>query len=147
MIDTSYTNNIEDVSSLTYSANFFWKRNISIGLLTSVYDFDLDDKNSAVGMGLGLNATYYKPILDDDLNLYIGIDVGAIVATKEVPNHGTHFNFTESVKIGARYNASDRVFVDFGLRYTHISNAGIFGKDRNPGTDFVSSAIGAGIRF
>ena len=48
---------------------------------------------------------------------------------------GTHFNFTLQGGTGATYNVTDRLTAMLGVRWYHISNARIRGRDRNVGFD------------
>ena len=58
---------------------------------------------------------------------------------------GTHFNFTPKYSLGAEFKLQNQVFVSIGIRHVHVSNAYIFGFDRNPAFD--SNGFFIGIRF
>ena len=58
---------------------------------------------------------------------------------------GTHFNFTPKYSIGADFKVLDQVFISVGVRHVHVSNAYIFGFDRNPAFD--SDGFFFGVRF
>jgi len=48
---------------------------------------------------------------------------------------GTQFNFTPKYSIGAEFKLQDQVFICIGARHVHVSNAYVFGPNRNPAFD------------
>jgi hypothetical protein len=63
--------------------------------------------------------------------------VAASYADQEYPRGGTTFNFVSKVGFGGTYRLDDHAHLIGGVRYFHISNAQIDGKDENPGYDAV----------
>ena len=62
--------------------------------------------------------------------------IGFLVATEEVPQTGTNFDFTPRVGVGFTHQLGDsnsRLIV--GVRWAHFSNARIAGDDDNPSRD------------
>ncbi len=58
------------------------------------------------------------------------------------PYEGTHFNFTGKVGVGATYRIHENEFLTGGVRYFHLSNGQIHGKDQNPSYDSIQFWVG-----
>jgi hypothetical protein len=69
---------------------------------------------------------------------------GMLVTDDEVPHSGLAFNFTPRLGLGWTWRPGVRpVRLRTGLRWQHISNAAILGKDSNPGRDALMVHVGA----
>ncbi len=71
-----------------------------------------------------------------DTSLFVNAGIGLLVATDNVPDLGTGFNFTPRLGVGLTHQISDvgtRLIA--GLRWHHISNARFNGEHENPGRD------------
>ena len=55
---------------------------------------------------------------------------------------GTQFNFYGKVGLGASYELRSREYLTGGVRYFHLSNGQIHGKDQNPGYDGLQYWVG-----
>jgi len=68
------------------------------------------------------------------------IDGGAMVSYADntvpiTPYFGTHFNFIGKVGIGGSWEIQDHTFLLGGVRYFHLSNGQVHGRDQNPSYD------------
>ncbi len=111
-----------------------------------VQDFELDlefagwwfdqDKQDDSGAG-NFNLLFRWHFLDKgDWTLFADAGAGVLLATDEIPDGGSEFNFTPRAGVGATVrlgNSPNRLLV--GARWQHISNARVFGDSRNPGRD------------
>ena len=61
----------------------------------------------------------------------------ATFAEDEVPDYGTHFNWTGKLGGGATWQLDDHLFLIGGVRYFHLSNSQIHGRDQNPSFDGI----------
>ena len=57
---------------------------------------------------------------------------GASYASDEVPNRGTRFNLIFQSGVGLARPLSSRIALVGGLRWLHVSNNGLDGRDHNP---------------
>lgn len=77
------------------------------------------------------------------LTLYVDIGIGLLLASDNVPEGGTSFNFTPRVGTGLTYRLfEDESRLVLGLRWAHVSNARIAGDLDNPGRDGVMLYMG-----
>lgn len=93
------------------------------------------------GAGGGFNVrARYEFLRFDNVSLFVDASAGLIDSDHAVPDDGTHFNFCESVGVGFFAPiVPSRVFLEAGIRFEHISNAG-FG--RNPGYEGLQMYAG-----
>lgn len=96
------------------------------------YLINQENDSGAVGIDL-LPRWHYRR--ENNWSLYLDSGAGIIYSGKRLGHSGTHFNFTLQGGMGTTYQLSDRVVSMGGLRWFHISNARIKGKERNVGFD------------
>lgn len=77
----------------------------------------------------------WHPVQGQDSSLYLDGGPGFVYTRKTLRDPGTHFNFTVQGGAGFTYRITDRFHSMAGLRWFHISNARIRGKNRNVGFD------------
>jgi hypothetical protein len=71
-----------------------------------------------------------------DWTVYADVGIGVLLATDDVPQGGTPFDFTPRVGLGFTHRIGDgdtRLVV--GVRWAHFSNARLHGDDDNPSRD------------
>jgi hypothetical protein len=106
-------------------------------LNAAVVGYNVDQpNNSAFAGGFDLYARCYFLTLDR-FTFFGDLGAGVFMADKEVPERGTHFNFTPRTGLGVGYRLSESLYFLVGGRYWHLSNAGIHGETRNPSFDSV----------
>lgn len=66
---------------------------------------------------------------------FADVGIGMMATTSDVPEDGTSFNFTPRIGGGVTREWSENMRLLLGLRWSHISNARIFGEDDNPASD------------
>ena len=90
-------------------------------------------KDEEDGLGIGLNAlARYHFINVGRFSLYGDVLGGIFWTSQDFPTGGTEFNFTYAGGPGLSYKLADRVYLNGGLRFQHVSNGFIEGRDRNP---------------
>lgn len=73
---------------------------------------------------------------EGDTSVFLNAGIGVLVASDNVPDMGTGFDFTPRAGIGFTHRiADDGTRLVGGLRWNHFSNARIHGDDRNPARD------------
>lgn len=85
---------------------------------------------------------------DEDWTVYLDAGIGVLFTTDDVPEGGTHVNFTPRAGVGFTHaigNSGARL--QGGLRWHHISNARITGDRNNPATDAPMLYLGVIIPF
>jgi hypothetical protein len=112
---------------------FFIADSFSVNAALVGYAVNQPDDNAFAG-GFDLFARCYFLTLDR-FTFYIDAGAGVFIADKAVPEIGTHFNFTPRGGLGIGYHLSENVYLLGGVRYWHLSNAGIHGSGRNPSFD------------
>ncbi len=70
---------------------------------------------------------------------------GMLWTTNNFPNEGTQFNFSTFYGVSFDYAITEEVAVQVGVRNMHISNAYLFGENRNPAFNSIGFLIG--LRF
>lgn len=73
---------------------------------------------------------------------------GLMIASDDVPEMGSEFNFMPRAGLGATWQFSEsRARLIFGARWQHISNGRLFGNNENPGSDALMGFAGVMIPF
>ena len=73
---------------------------------------------------------------------YFDNGFGIVGTTEEFPKGGTPFNFSTNYGLSTDLNIRDGTMLKLGVRNMHISNAFLFGDDRNPAFDSIGFLIG-----
>ena len=79
---------------------------------------------------------------DNDWTAFADIGIGIQFSTDDVPQDGTSINFTPRAGFGMTKAISDNWRIQFGARWSHISNGRIFGDDDNPSSDGIMAFVG-----
>jgi opacity protein-like surface antigen len=80
-------------------------------------------------------------------SLFVDVGGGVFEAGRRVPEGGTQFNFTFETGLGVAIPLSDRIDLEVGARYFHLSNASLHGSDRNPSVNGPEAFLGLMFRF
>lgn len=79
---------------------------------------------------------------DYDWSVFGDAGIGLLAAFDDVPDGGTSFNFVPRVGGGfTKAIGEDGARLMVGVRWHHISNARIFGNDRNPARDALAGYV------
>jgi hypothetical protein len=128
---------LSTVISIKKRTGWKWRKVSWLGYETSILGI-LDD--SFIG-GIGITPFFTWNIINSK-KWRISYDngVGPTYFFSSFPEDGTSFNFSTFYGLEFEYNSSNLSF-SLGARNTHISNAGIWGRDRNPGFDGIGFYI------
>lgn len=126
--------------NVTLGGGYYLADNISLSAELQGYYVDQPFDDAIVG-GLGVLLRWHL-IHFDRFTIFADGGGGVSMADAEVPNFGTHFNFTGKVGPGLSYALDDRTHLLGGVRYFHLSNWNIHGRDQNPSYDGVQFWVG-----
>lgn len=84
-------------------------------------------------------------IQNDTWSIYADGGVGILGTTRNVPINGSEFNFTPQAGIGATFDIGNNNRWIVGVRWHHISNAGLY--EDNPGRDSIYLYTGINFPF
>lgn len=98
-------------------------------------------ENSTAGLGGAVYFNWYL-INKDCFRLYFDNGFGFVGSTKNFPREGTSFNFTSFYGISSSFKIHSGTHLKIGIRNMHLSNAFLFGEDRNPSFDSIGFHIG-----
>lgn len=122
---------------------YYLEDDLSINLeaMGAVVDATFDDDGVASGLDLVFRWHIWHR---QDLTIYLDTAAGIQQATTEFPSD-SHFNFRLIGGIGTMLRLDDSLFLLGGIRYLHISNAGI--TEKNNGLDAGMAYLGLMIPF
>ena len=126
--------------NVTLGGGYYLADNFSLSGELQGYYVDQPFDDAIVG-GLGVLVRWHV-IRFDRFTIFADGGGGVTYADPEVPNFGTHFNFTGKVGPGLSYELSDQTHLLGGVRYFHLSNGNIHGRDQNPSYDGVQFWLG-----
>lgn len=79
--------------------------------------------------------------------VFLEVDVGISDADTDTPPRGTRFNYLALGGAGATFTLGRGVHLLGTMRWAHVSNAGIAGRDRNPDLEAFGPQVGVLIGF
>lgn len=134
-----------DMGMATIGVNYYPWDNFAIGAAASGY---FTDQPSHDGYGVGLELTVRWHLLTfDRWTVFVDGAVGRTYYDPELPDGGTHWNWSLRAGAGLTYDLNDSMSLIGGGRYFHVSNADQFGRDHNPGFDGLQFYVGVMMRL
>lgn len=136
----------------SYSAHFGAGYNVVEGLNLSfnggfIYaDMERDESKDAFGGQVDVTLRWHF-LRRETWSLFGDFTAGIAVFSREFPRFGSQFNFIWQLGLGATYKLSEEVWLQGGIRWTHISNGHVFDDRGNPGYDGLSMWIGVMMPF
>ena len=137
----------EEVGHGSLGVGYYFIDNLAVNFSLDGYALDTEFQDTYAGGGITLLFRYHFLEIGECFTLYMDGGAGVIYSEKEIPDFGTHFNFTPQASIGATFRLYEDVYLYGGARYFHISNAGIQGVDENPGLDAIGGYLGVMFEF
>jgi len=119
---------------------YYFGNEVSIGAELEGYYVDQVFEDTVLG-GVSLVLRWHF-LAADDYSLFVDAAGGISLAGTDVPETGTHFNYTPKLGVGATYKLRDDVHLIGGARFFHLSNGNIHGRDENPSQDGVQYFVG-----
>jgi hypothetical protein len=93
--------------------------------------YQAHDEEDALGLGGNALARYHF-LNFGAVSIYGDVLAGVFGTTNDFPTGGTCLNFTYAGGPGMDVRLQEGLYLDFGIRFQHVSNAFIEGRDRNP---------------
>ena len=136
----------EQLSGGQVSTSYYVRNRASFCFEMPLYYVNQSGPNAVIG-GFDLLARIH--VLEfDRFSIYADTGAGAVFSSNSVPRHGTIYNFTPQVGVGATCMIAPSTFIFGGCRYWHLSNAGLSGTRRNPSIDqAIMGYVGIGWKF
>jgi hypothetical protein len=129
-----------DIGSAAAGVGYFIRDDLSLSLEASGYRVSQPGKDAWM---YGLSGVLRHHLLHFDRGtLFADVSFGPIESTHRVPQDGTYFNFATRTGLGITYQLKGNMHLLTGVRYFHISNAHIEGRQRNPSINGVEGFLG-----
>jgi hypothetical protein len=133
---------LEQFTGGSVGIGYYFRDRLSIQADVPVYWINQRQPGVAAGFDLLARWHFYER---GRLSVYLDGGAGLLVSQRDVPHDGTRFNFTPQIGVGATWLLDRQTYLFGGARLSHLSNAGIWGHDRNPSVDLaVMGYIGIG---
>lgn len=81
------------------------------------------------------------------VSIFLEFEVGVSESDTPVPPRGTRFNYLALGSAGATIRVRSGVHLLAGLKWIHVSNNGLAGRDRNPDIEAVGPTVGVLLGF
>jgi opacity protein-like surface antigen len=101
------------------------------GFEVQLNGYNAHDNEDGYGVGINVLAKYHF-VNVGRFSLYGDVLGGCFWVSQDFPTGGTEFNFTYAGGPGLSYKIRDGLYLDGGIRFQHVSNFFIEGRDRNP---------------
>lgn len=122
------------------AAHYYFGDEVSIGAEFQGYWVDQVRDDTPLG-GASLVLRWHL-LAADKFSLFADGALGGSFAADDVPETGTHFNYTAKLGGGATFELRDNLHLIGGLRFFHLSNGNLNGRDENPSQDGVQYFFG-----
>jgi hypothetical protein len=96
------------------------------------------------GATFGVRGRVYRR---ERVSIFLEFEVGISESDTDVPPRGTRFNYLALGSAGATIRVRDGVHLIAGLKWIHVSNNGLAGRDRNPDIEAVGPTLGVLLGF
>ena len=144
-LDASYIHPIRFSDDHFYGvyagAHHYFADEASIGIGLDGYFVDQVRDDTVLG-GVSVLLRWHF-VADKNYTLFFDGGVGLSYAGMDVPEEGTHFNYTPRIGGGATLKLRDDFHLLGGVRFFHLSNGNLNGRDENPSQDGAQFYVGA----
>lgn len=123
------TGEAENLTNITGSYDTYVKDNLAYGLQGVAYYAYAEEP--AGGAGFNLMGRWHF-LNYGKWSMYGDIAGGIFYLNQDFPDNGTHFNFTYQAGVGMTLGLFDNVSLIGGVKFVHVSNGFIEGRDKNP---------------
>ena len=132
-----------------YGANvaghYYFGDEVSLGLELQGYYVDQEEHDTVLGGGSLVLRWHF--LAAEHYTLFFDGGLGGSYSGFDVPEDGTHFNYTARGGGGVTYKLRDDLHLLGGVRFWHLSNGNLHGRDENPSQDGVQYYAGVLFTF
>jgi hypothetical protein len=143
-VDAGYIQPIRFSDDKFYEGSFlysyYFSDAVSVGAELAGYYVDQPKEDTAI-LGAGVLLRWHF-LQADRYTLFVDGGFAVSIAEEEVPEGGTHFNYTPKGGVGATLRLRDDLHFIGGARFFHLSNANLHGRENNPSQDGVQYYVG-----
>ena len=148
-LDASYIHPIRFSDDHFYGvyagAHYYLGDEVSIGIGLDGYFVDQVRDDTVLG---GVNVLLrWHFVANPKYTLFFDAGAGVSYAGMDVPETGTHFNYTPRIGGGATLKLRDDFHLIGGVRFFHLSNGNLNGRDENPSQDGAQCYAGVLFTF
>ena len=141
----SYADGI-DAKEIFYSGaiggSYYVFDNLSLGLEANGFRVVQTPGHNTTMYGLSGVLRHHIFDIDEHFTVFADVSFGPVIAGDRIPAGGTYFNFTPRTGLGATWRLRDHTYLLSGVRYFHLSNAHIEGRQHNPSVNGLEGFVG-----
>lgn len=130
---------------LSTGVSYYLWDNVSLGAEVTGYGIGQPGDDAAAGAA-GIVLRHHL-VNAGPSSFFVDVAFAPFEATDRVPEGGTRFNFVTQTGVGVAHEVSGGWNLLLGVRFIHVSNAGIETQDRNPSVNGISAYAGVMFRF
>jgi opacity protein-like surface antigen len=104
------------------------------------------DGDDGAGGGFSISLHHYLAHVDR-FALYADVGFGPVDFDEHVPAAGTRWDYIFRAGFGVDYQLTEKLYLVGGVRYFHLSNAELEGRDRNPSINGPEGFVGLMFRL
>lgn len=128
----------------TVGLGYYFIDNVALSAELSGYGMHQNGSALGGGAALMLRQHFYTR---GPFTVYADVGSGLFEANRNLPEGGTHFNFTFRTGLGVTWRLSSNTHLVGGVHYYHLSNARIRGPERNPSMNAIEGYMGLMFTF
>jgi hypothetical protein len=133
------TGEAETLTNVTFSYDHYVYNYVAVGVQGVAYYGYAEEP--AIGGGFNIMGRWHF-LNSGRWSMYGDIVGGIFQLDENFPEGGTHFNFTYQAGVGMTLGLTDDLYLMGGLKFVHVSNGFIEGRDRNPVFNSYGGYIG-----
>jgi hypothetical protein len=148
-VNAAYIHPIRFSDDKFYGANlaghYYFGDEVSIGVELNGYYVDQVRDDTVLGGATAMLRWHF--LATERYSGFVDFGGGLSYAGVDVPETGTHFNYTPKIGGGATFELREDVHLIGGVRFFHLSNGNLHGRDENPSQDGVQYFVGVLFTF
>jgi hypothetical protein len=148
-VNAAYIHPIRFSRDKFYGANlaghYYFADEVSLGVELQGYYVDQLRDDTVLGGANVLLRWHF--LAHERYSLFVDGAMGVSYAADDVPETGLHFNYTPQGGGGATVKLRDDLHLLGGVRFIHLSNGNLKGRDENPSQDGVQYYVGVMFTF
>jgi hypothetical protein len=143
-VNAAYNQPIRFSDDHVYGGNvagyYYFGDEVAVGAELEGYFVDQARDDTALG-GASVVIRWHF-LAAERFSLFADGAFGVSYAEASVPEGGTHYNYTPKGGGGATFELRDDLHLIGGVRFFHLSNANLHGRERNPSQDGTQFFVG-----